>query len=68
MDRREFFRNSAVAGMGSLLLGSGSAVSRLQPPHEKVRFALIGVGGKGDSGTNDAGSHGDIVALRDIDS
>jgi predicted dehydrogenase len=32
----------------------------------KVRFACIGVGGKGDSDTNDAGSHGEIVALCDI--
>ena len=37
-------------------------------PNEKVRFACIGVGGKGDSDTNDAGAHGEIVALCDIDS
>ncbi len=33
-----------------------------------MRFACIGVGGKGDSDTNDAGAHGEIVALCDIDS
>ena len=36
--------------------------------NEKVRFACIGVGGKGESDTNDAGAHGEIVALCDIDS
>ena len=35
---------------------------------KRVRFACIGVGGKGDSDTNDAGRHGEIVALCDIDS
>ncbi len=68
MDRREFFRTSALAGTGSLLLGGASASSATQSPNEKVRFACIGVGGKGDSDTNDAGAHGEIVALCDIDS
>ena len=36
-------------------------------PNEKVRFACIGVGGKGESDTNDAGKHGQIVALCDVD-
>ena len=70
MDRREFFKQTALAGTGSFLLGG----ARLPPgrsaqsPNEKVRFACIGVGGKGDSDTNDAGTHGEIVALCDIDS
>ncbi len=77
MDRRDFFKHTAMAGTGSLLLGatSGSAeaaAAAAAPPtfskeKQKVRFACIGVGGKGDSDTNDAGSHGEIVALCDID-
>ena len=36
-------------------------------PNEKVRFACIGVDGKGDSDSADAGRHGDVVAICDID-
>jgi predicted dehydrogenase len=70
MDRREFFKQSALAGTGAFLTGGapGFARSFNPPPNEKVRFACIGVGGKGDSDTNDAGAHGEIVALCDIDS
>ena len=67
MDRREFFQHTA--GAGAFLLGGAPAFARsLAPsPNEKVRFACIGVGGKGDSDTKDAGKHGEIVALCDID-
>jgi predicted dehydrogenase len=70
MDRRDFFKHTALAGTGSFLLRGAPAVARsLQPaPNEKVRFACIGVGGKGESDTEDAGHHGEIVALCDIDS
>ena len=64
--RRDFFLQAAMAGAaGSALLSAGPA--RAQSPNEKVRFACIGVGGKGTSDTNDAGKHGEIVALCDID-
>ena len=66
MDRREFLRTSALAGTGSLLLGGRSTGAAPPRANDKVRFACIGVGGKGESDTNDAGSHGEIVALCDI--
>jgi predicted dehydrogenase len=70
MDRREFFKHTAAAGAGTYLVGGASASARSlrQSPNEKIRFACIGVGGKGDSDTNDAGRRGEIVALCDIDS
>ena len=37
-------------------------------PNEKIRFACIGVGGKGSSDSADAGRHGDVVAICDVDS
>ena len=64
MDRREFLQSFWSAGTGSLL---GAPASPVLVANEKVRFACIGVGGKGDSDTNDAGGHGEIVALCDID-
>ncbi len=71
--RRDFLRQSAVAGAaGPLLVGQvpGRAQEpekKADAPNERVRFACIGVGGKGDSDTNDAGKHGEIVALCDVD-
>src|SRR5205807_2868767 len=35
--------------------------------NERIRFACIGIAGKGDSDSNDAGKHGDVVAICDID-
>jgi predicted dehydrogenase len=69
MDRRDFFKHTALASAGSLTMSSSARAARIDPPTAKkrVRFACIGVGGKGDSDTNDAGEHGEIVALCDID-
>ncbi len=36
-------------------------------PNERIRFACIGVGGKGSSDSGDAAAHGDIVAICDVD-
>ncbi|WP_406693989.1 Gfo/Idh/MocA family oxidoreductase [Singulisphaera sp. Ch08] len=68
--RRDFLRHTAVAGAaGPLLAGQTAALAQDKPksPNERVQFACIGVGGKGDSDTRDAGAYGDIVALCDID-
>ena len=70
MKRREFLTQTALAGVAGSVFGSGAPAFAGAPSrsaNEKVRFACIGVGGKGDSDTNDAGSHGEIVALCDID-
>lgn len=70
MKRRDFLTHSAMAGASAGFLRGGTpAIARAseEAPNSKVRFACIGVGGKGDSDTNDAGRHGEIVALCDID-
>ncbi|MGP0070253.1 MAG: Gfo/Idh/MocA family protein [Isosphaeraceae bacterium] len=69
MDRRDFLKQTAVTGTGSFLLGGapGYARSMRPAPSETVRFACIGVGGKGQSDTLDAASHGQIVGLCDVD-
>jgi predicted dehydrogenase len=69
MDRRDFLKNTAAAGTGSFLLGGAPGYIRaMQPsPNERVRFACIGVGGKGNSDTRDAARFGDIVGLCDVD-
>jgi predicted dehydrogenase len=69
-NRREFLKSTALAGAaGSFLTGAAPAyIPTLRPsPNERVRFASIGVGGKGESDTNDAGRHGELVAICDVD-
>jgi predicted dehydrogenase len=64
--RREFLIGSAAAGMGVLLADEAWA-REVRSPNEKIRFAAIGVGGKGDSDTADAARSGDLVAICDVD-
>src|SRR6185312_16732470 len=68
MDRRDFLKQSAAAGSAPFLLGGPPAfIKSLRPgPNERVRFACIGVGGKGTSDTRDAGKHGDVLGLCDV--
>ena len=66
--RREFLQQTALAGVAGSLLSSGTTSLAMQgSPNDRVRFACIGVGGKGESDTNDAGKFGEIVALCDCD-
>jgi len=64
-DRRTFLQTTAAAGVGFWVSGSAPAVSR--SANEKIRFACVGVGGKGSSDSGDAFNNGDIVAICDID-
>src|SRR5882757_2223072 len=65
--RRDFMRNTTLAGVGFWVAGKASAADDVKSPNEKIRFACIGVGGKGSSDSDDAGRHGDVVAICDID-
>jgi len=61
-NRREFLTTAAAAGLG--LAASERAWAKQS---DKVRFACIGIGGKGDSDTADAARYGEVVAICDID-
>ena len=65
--RRDFVTQSTAALGAGWWLGTQSAWSQSKSPLEKLNFACVGVDGKGSSDSNDAGSHGNIVALCDID-
>ena len=60
--RRTFLGSSAATAFGLLYLPS-----RVFGANERLRFAGIGVGGKGSSDIDQAGNLGDVVALCDID-
>ena len=64
--RRDFLKQTSLAGMGFWVAG-GLTLADSKSPNEKINIACIGVGGKGDSDTDQAGNHGNIVALCDID-
>jgi predicted dehydrogenase len=65
-NRRQFLQTTAaVAGVG--FFSSVAASQDSKSPNERIRFASIGIGGKGSSDSGDAGNSGDMVAICDID-
>jgi predicted dehydrogenase len=68
MNRRGFLKATAAAGAGYWLTASALSASRAaDTPSEKIRFAGIGIGGKGSSDIDQAGNLGTVVAICDID-
>ena len=66
LSRRDFLAaGTGVAGY--FFLAPAFSAGRVLGANERLRFACIGVGGKGGSDTDQAGKLGDIVALCDID-
>jgi predicted dehydrogenase len=59
-------QESAAIGIG-LWAGGGIQPKASLAANEQIRFACIGIGGKGDSDSADAGKNGDVVAICDID-
>lgn len=64
--RRDFTKSTAALGAGAWVLGGVSLKPSLSA-NEEIRFGCIGVGGKGKSDSTDAGNHGKVVAMCDID-
>ncbi len=60
--RRNFLKSTAVAGAGLVI---ASNLTAEESPNEKVRFACVGIGGKGTSDSNDANRFGKVVAYCD---
>jgi predicted dehydrogenase len=65
--RREFLQQSSAIAAGCWVGAGGRAWSQEKSANAVIRFACIGVEGKGASDRDDASRHGDIVALCDID-
>jgi predicted dehydrogenase len=65
-NRRTFLKESAAIGIG-VWAGGGMLARESLAAIERVRFACIGIGGKGDSDSADAAKFGDVVAICDID-
>jgi predicted dehydrogenase len=65
-NRRDFLKGTTLAGAGFWVAG-GVSLAESKSANEKLNFACIGVGGKGDSDSNDVGRLGNLVAICDID-
>jgi predicted dehydrogenase len=65
-NRREFLTQAALAGVGFWVAG-GVTLAASKSPNEQLGIASIGVGGKGSSDCDQAGNHGNMVAICDID-
>ncbi len=70
-DRRSFMQMSAAAGMVGFWSSAGLRPGQLANPGrsalEEIRFACIGVGGKGGSDSTNMAGIGKVVAICDID-
>ncbi len=64
--RRQFIKQATYTGIG-VFIANKSLAEGYQTPNEKINFACIGVGGKGQSDTMDASRFGNLVALCDVD-
>jgi predicted dehydrogenase len=65
-NRRQFIQQTGLAGVGFWVAGGITRAAR-KGANDKLNIACIGVGGKGDSDTRQAGKVGNVVALCDID-
>jgi predicted dehydrogenase len=68
--RRDFMRTSSALGAALFVGGplTRTTLAQARSANERVRYGCIGVGGKGDSDSNDAAENGDVVAVCDVDS
>ena len=64
--RRQFLQTTAATGVG-FWVAAGLHAEESKSPNEKIRFACVGIDGKGASDSEDAGKRGDVVAICDID-
>ncbi len=65
-NRRGFLQSTAATGIGFWVAG-GALAKESRSPNGRIAMASIGVSGKGDSDSKDAGRAGDMVAICDID-
>ncbi len=64
--RRDFIKSTSALG-AAVWVGTRQSRAQERSANERVRYACIGIGGKGDSDSADAAAHGDIVAICDVD-
>lgn len=68
-NRRDFIKYTAATGMGFWVAAQRTLADDVESksPNERVNIACIGLGGKGDSDSEQAAEVGNVVAICDID-
>ncbi len=66
-NRRQFIKETAAASIGFWVAGGVALRANSKSANGKVNIACIGVGGKGDSDTDQAGANGNVIAICDVD-
>ena len=67
LSRRDVLRGSAVAVAGLTMGTAIAAAPQDKQKSDRLRFGIVGCGGKGESGMAQAAEHGDIIAVCDVD-
>ena len=67
LHRRGAIKLGAAAGLGYFFTGPAASVVKAQGSNERLHFAGIGVGGKGQGDISQAGSLGEVIAICDVD-
>ena len=68
--RRGFLAASSSVAAAGYFVAPTIRAEDAKPPtsaNEEIRFACIGIGGKGQSDSADAGRSGKVVAVADVD-
>ncbi len=65
--RRDFVKTSAALGTAWWVAGRPGLAQDSAAASEKMQVACVGVGGKGDSDTKNAGRFNEIIAVCDVD-
>ena len=65
-NRRSFLKQAGVTAAGFWVAGGLTAQAR-ESANDRIGMASIGIWGKGNSDSQDAAKHGDMVAVCDVD-
>ena len=69
-NRRNFIKYTAATGMGFWVAARKSAAEDAldsKSPNERLNVACIGIGGKGDSDSEQVSKHANVLAVCDVD-
>ena len=69
-NRRDFIKYTAATGMGYWVAARKTAADDAlgsKSPNERLNVACVGIGGKGDSDSEQVSKHANVVAVCDVD-
>ncbi len=64
--RRDFMKNTSAIG-AAVFVGASGPWKPARAANDRIKFACVGIGGKGSSDSGSAAKAGDVVAICDVD-